>query len=64
MVVKTSKKYSENIETEILEVSDGGDGFVDCLRNKNNYSRWKFMSFNATQKRQVKSKFLYNIYRK
>ena len=55
-----NEKYPE-IKTEVLQVSDGGDGFVESLRWRNNFSRWEFLSFNAA-KRKVQSKYLYNIY--
>ncbi len=54
------EKYSDS-ETEVLQVSDGGDGFIESLRWRNNYSRWEFLSVNAAQ-RKIQSKYLYNIY--
>ena len=54
------EKYSDS-ETEVLQVSDGGDGFIESLRWRNNYSRWEFLSVNAAQ-RIIQSKYLYNIY--
>lgn len=54
------EKYSDS-ETEVLQVSDGGDGFIESLRWRNTYSRWEFLSVNAAQ-RKIQSKYLYNIY--
>ncbi|MBR4214062.1 MAG: glycerate kinase [Bacteroidales bacterium] len=54
------EKYSDS-ETEVLQVSDGGDGFIESLSWRNNYSRWEFLSVNAAQ-RKIQSKYLYNIY--
>ena len=40
MVENAIKAIVPNVETEILQVSDGGDGFVESLRWRNNFSRW------------------------
>ncbi|MBO4243985.1 MAG: glycerate kinase, partial [Bacteroidales bacterium] len=61
MIENTIKDIYPEAETEVLQVSDGGDGFVESLRWHNNYSRWEFLSFNAA-KRKIQSKYLYNIY--
>ena len=61
MIEKTIKEKYPEMETEVLQVSDGGDGFVESLRWRNNFSRWEFLSFNAA-KRKIQSKYLYNIY--
>ncbi|MBQ3619510.1 MAG: glycerate kinase, partial [Bacteroidales bacterium] len=63
MVENAIKTITPNVETEILQVSDGGDGFVESLRWRNNYSRWEFLSYNAAN-RKIQSKYLYNIYNK
>lgn len=63
MVENAIKTIIPNVETEILQVSDGGDGFVESLRWRNNYSRWEFLSYNAAN-RKIQSKYLYNIYNK
>lgn len=61
MIENTIKDIYPEAETEVLQVSDGGDGFVESLRWHNNYSRWEFLSLNAA-KRKIQSKYLYNIY--
>ena len=63
MVENAIKAIVPNVETEILQVSDGGDGFVESLRWRNNFSRWEFLSYNAAN-RKIQSKYLYNIYNK
>lgn len=63
MVENALKQASPEVETEVLQVSDGGDGFVESLRWRNNYSRWEFLSYNAAR-RKIQSKYLYNIYTK
>jgi glycerate kinase len=62
MVSEAVKKLFPDFETEIMEVSDGGDGLIECLRFKNNFSRWKFLSYSANKERKIQSKYLYNIY--
>ncbi|MBR4679329.1 MAG: glycerate kinase [Bacteroidales bacterium] len=62
MIASAIKEYAVEFQTEITEVSDGGDGLIDCLRFKNNFSRWKFLSFSANKARKLQSKYLYNIY--
>ena len=54
--------FDKDISTEILEVSDGGDGFTTSLWGKNNFSRWKFLSYSANPLRRVQSQYLYDIY--
>ncbi|MBP5367459.1 MAG: glycerate kinase [Bacteroidales bacterium] len=61
MIENAIKKLHPDAETEMIQVSDGGDGFVESLRWRNNFSRWEFLSFNAA-KRKIQSKYLYNIY--
>ena len=63
MVENALKQVLPDVETEVLQVSDGGDGFVESLRWRNNYSRWEFLSYNAAH-RKIQSKYLYNIYTK
>ena len=62
MIASAIKEYAPDCQTEIMEVSDGGDGLIDSLRFKNNFSRWKFLSFSANKNRKLQSKYLYNIY--
>ena len=62
MISCAVKQYAPEIQTEILQVSDGGDGLIESLRFKNNFSRWKFLSYSANKNRKVQSKYLYNIY--
>lgn len=61
MIEKAIKERYSDAETEVLQVSDGGDGFIESLRWRNNYSRWEFLSVNAAN-RKIQSKYLYNIY--
>jgi len=62
MIDKAIKAANPDIETEVLMVSDGGDGLIDSIRWRANYSRWEFLSYSANRDRKVQSKYLYNIY--
>lgn len=61
LIASIIDNYNSNIDTEVIQVSDGGDGFIDSLRWHNNFSRWEFLSYNAA-KRKIQSHYLYNIY--
>lgn len=61
LIASIIDNYNSNIDTEVIQVSDGGDGFIDSLRWRNNFSRWEFLSYNAA-KRKIQSHYLYNIY--
>ena len=41
MIDKALKENDPTIETEVMQVSDGGDGLIEAIRWRNNYSRWK-----------------------
>lgn len=62
MIDKALKENDSTIETEVMQVSDGGDGLIEAIRWRNNYSRWKFLSYAANTNRKAQSKYLYNIY--
>ena len=62
MIDKALKENDSTIETEVMQVSDGGDGLIEAIRWRNNYSRWKFLSYAANTGRKAQSKYLYNIY--
>lgn len=62
MISKALKENDNTIETEEMQVSDGGDGLVEAIRFRNNFSRWEFLSYSANKERKVQSKYLYNIY--
>ncbi|MBR6178385.1 MAG: glycerate kinase [Bacteroidales bacterium] len=61
MIENSFNSVHPGVETEILQVSDGGDGFLESLRWRNNFSRWEFLSYNAAR-RTIQSKYLYSIY--
>lgn len=62
LISNTLKDNDNTLETEITQVSDGGDGLIESIRWKNNFSRWEFLSFCANTGRKIQSKYLYNVY--